>query len=357
MKSFFLAILTSSSILCFGQIKYGDTNNTQYHQFLRNGTGTSVYINQVSSEANKAILRLSSGTADPNVNVRFTVENNGFTGINLINPQSPLSIKSGTNGTSYYNGLSIWSSANSSSIRASLAATSADNGQLNLYDSNTGADVILRANGDSFINGGNVGIGILSPVSKLHLRNNNSMTNEHVGFTIEQDGSGDSKLQFLLTGVQRWVAGIDNSDSDKFIIGRGIDWSQDKVFVMDNSGKVGIGTTDFSGNHKLRVEGSIGAREIKVEATGWSDFVFEDDYELRTLEEVEQHITEKRHLPEIPSEVEVTENGINLGEMDAKLLQKIEELTLYMIDMNKQVQQLKAENQELKEKVNSLENN
>ncbi len=63
--------------------------------------------------------------------------------------------------------------------------------------------------------------------------------------------------------------------------------------------------------------------------TGRSDFVFENDYELRTLEEVEQHINEKGRLPEIPSETEVTENGINLGEMNAKLLQKIEELTLY----------------------------
>ena len=86
------------------------------------------------------------------------------------------------------------------------------------------------------------------------------------------------------------------------------------------------------------------------------NFVFESGYELRTLEEVEEHIKEKGHLPEVPSEAEVVENGINLGEMDAKLLQKIEELTLYMIDMNKRMNQLEMENQELKAKVNKLEN-
>jgi len=129
-----------------------------------------------------------------------------------------------------------------------------------------------------------------------------------------------------------------------------------EVFRITESGKVGIGTADFSGDHKLRVEGSIGAREIKVEASGWSDFVFEKDYKLRTLEEVEKHIVEKGHLPEIPNETEVTKNGINLGEMNAKLLQKIEELTLYMIDINNQVKELKSENKELKEKVSSLEN-
>ncbi|MEO9871396.1 hypothetical protein [Ekhidna sp.] len=129
-----------------------------------------------------------------------------------------------------------------------------------------------------------------------------------------------------------------------------------EVFRITESGKVGIGTTDFSGDHKLRVEGSIGAREIKVEASGWSDFVFEKDYELLTLEEVEEHIVEKGYLPEIPSEAEVNENGINLGQMNAKLLQKIEELTLYMIDMNKRMNQLETENSELKEKVQHLKN-
>ena len=121
-----------------------------------------------------------------------------------------------------------------------------------------------------------------------------------------------------------------------------------------NQEKVGIGTTDFSGNHKLRVEGSIGAREIKVEAIGWSDFVFAKDYDLRTLAEVEKHITEHGHLPEIPSEAEVTENGINLGEMNAKLLQKIEELTLYLIEQNKRMNQLEAKNAELEKEISEL---
>lgn len=125
---------------------------------------------------------------------------------------------------------------------------------------------------------------------------------------------------------------------------------------INSYGKVAIGTSDFSGNHKLRVEGSIGAREIKVEASGWSDFVFENGYKLRTLEEVEEHIAEKGHLPEIPSEVEVAEYGINLGEMDAKLLQKIEELTLYLIEQNKENQEQRKLIEELQKEVSALKN-
>jgi hypothetical protein len=105
------------------------------------------------------------------------------------------------------------------------------------------------------------------------------------------------------------------------------------------SGNVGIGTTN-PGSWQLAVNGKIRAKEIKVE-TGWSDFVFENDYLLPTLTEVETHIKKKGHLKDIPSAKEVAKNGILLGEMDSKLLQKIEELTLYTIAQQKEIERLK----------------
>lgn len=131
--------------------------------------------------------------------------------------------------------------------------------------------------------------------------------------------------------------------------------SNKKSVFLNSEGGLGIGTTTL-GTHKLAVEGSIGSREVIVEVTGWSDFVFKNNYQLRTLEEVEQHISEKGHLPEIPSEAEVTENGINLGDMDAKLLQKIEELTLYLIEQNKQNQAQQAKIEQLEKKIAQFEN-
>ena len=97
------------------------------------------------------------------------------------------------------------------------------------------------------------------------------------------------------------------------------------------------------------------AKEIKVMTSGWSDFVFEKDYELPSLEEVENHIKEKGHLPDIPSEAEVMKDGIVLGDMDSKLLQKIEELTLYMIEQNKRMKKVEKENKLMKDKNQSLE--
>lgn len=112
--------------------------------------------------------------------------------------------------------------------------------------------------------------------------------------------------------------------------------------------KVGIGTTS-TGSHLLAVDGSIGAREIIVEGNSWSDFVFEEGYELPSLQQVENYISKKGHLKDIPSAVEIENNGIPLGEMDALLLQKIEELTLYVIEINKQ-------NQDLQREIESLSN-
>lgn len=125
------------------------------------------------------------------------------------------------------------------------------------------------------------------------------------------------------------------------------------TLVINNMGKVTVGTDQYDNdpNYIFYVRKGIKAEQIKVEnpaANGWADYVFKKDYKLRTLEEVENHIAEKGHLPNIPSAAEVEKNGINLGEMDAKLLEKIEELTLYSIEQNKQIKQLQEENKVLK---------
>ncbi len=140
-------------------------------------------------------------------------------------------------------------------------------------------------------------------------------------------------------------------DASEFLSGTKVN----TTIVNKSNGNVGIGTINTFG-YRLAVNGDIGAKEVNVEVTSdWPDFVFSDTYELRSLEEVDRYISQNRHLPAIPSEAEVREYGINLGEMNAKLLEKIEELTLYLIEQNKQNQSQQAEIAALKERVNQLE--
>jgi hypothetical protein len=132
------------------------------------------------------------------------------------------------------------------------------------------------------------------------------------------------------------------SGDDRFLLGT-TNWSDGKYYVhmvVGADGKVGIGTETF-GAERLAVNGNIRAREVKVEATGWPDFVFQKDYKIGSLADLARYINKNKHLPGIPSAEDVEKNGIELGEMNKLLLQKIEELTLYMISQQKEIDELK----------------
>ena len=114
------------------------------------------------------------------------------------------------------------------------------------------------------------------------------------------------------------------------------------LFVGTN-GNVRIGAGSGNPGNALEVNGIVRSKEVLVEITGWSDFVFEKDYKLMSLAEVEQFVKQHGHLPDVPSANEVEENGIGLGEMNALLLQKIEEMTLHLIEMEKRIQELETQ--------------
>lgn len=121
--------------------------------------------------------------------------------------------------------------------------------------------------------------------------------------------------------------------------------------IMLKNGNVGIGTLDTKG-YKLAVAGNLIAEKVKVKLVpNWPDFVFRENYPLRTLEETEAFIKTHQHLPEIPSAAEVKEHGQDVGEMNAKLLQKVEEMTLYLIDLQKQVKTQQEEIKQLKRSI------
>jgi len=265
----FLVFVFKMSSL-FAQVQTGvfktSSGNTNYHHFTRDGGGSAVYINQIAS-GNFPILRLSSGTGNPNQNVKFSVENNGFVGIGTMSPKQALDVE----------GI-----VSSRTFRSK--------------STNVDYHYFTRKGGGSAV-------------------------------YINQIATGDFPILRLSSGSE--------------------DIAQNVRFTVENNGSVGIGTIS-TGTDMLAVNGSVRAKEIKVEINGWSDFVFADNYQLRSLSDVESFIDENKHLPDVPSEQEVKEKGVNLGNMDAKLLQKIEELTLYVIQLSK-------ENNEFRERLKKLE--
>ncbi|UOY05175.1 hypothetical protein L0P88_14615 [Muricauda sp. SCSIO 64092] len=184
----------------------------------------------------------------------------------------------------------------------------------------------------TFARGGRVGIGTTDPKQML------SIQSTRPKFVLTDNDGDAGVIEFYeLTNqlrFQKWL----NSGS-----------TYDKtIMVLDGDyGNVGIGT--LTPDARLAVNGDIHAKEVKVDLVGWPDYVFDKDYELPTLEDVETHIKEKGHLQDIPSAQKVAENGIKLGEMNAKLLQKIEELMLYTIAQQKEIQKLKEEVKLLRE--------
>jgi len=191
-----------------------------------------------------------------------------------------------------------------------------------------------------YYNVGNVGIGTSTILNY-----------ESWNKVLDIFGSQHAKLLVRSTNVKTGIfsheswngtvgrVGTESSHDLRLMAGYGTD-----VMTLKTNGNVGIGTTapahklDVSGN--IRATGTVRANEVIV-TSGGADFVFDSDYRLRPLEEVEQFIIENKHLPEISPASEMIQNGVNMGEFQIQLLQKIEELTLYIIDLKKEIEELK----------------
>jgi hypothetical protein len=216
-------------------------------------------------------------------------------------------------------------------------------------------------NGKSAFLNGNVGIGSSSPIATLDIKGSNAL---QPALNLDKTGTSGSSVElarfnapggsgsFNVALISAQTNGTNSANSIlsiKPIATNGMSWVEGINVIA--GGFVGIGTTDTKGN-KLGVNGTIIANEITVKVYPWSDYVFADDYKLPS--ETENYIKQNKHLPDVPSAAEVEENGVKVGEMEAILLKKIEELTLLMIEQNKQLQEQLKVNKKQSEEMAEL---
>ena len=306
-------------------------------------------------------------------NTTASISRTGFIGLGISSPSQHIHVRNGnlflenfTSGTVFakqnatlylggvieksQNGMRLfYSGAGNIDVRASHPS-----GLIFNVDNTNGKTERMRISAN-----GNIGIGNTNPYKMLTVNGDVALVNYNVS-GAGNTGNGFSGLEILGNNQAPTRRGIsldpDPNGSFNFYVNSNqrpsafnfMDGAAGALLMTINAvdGNVGIGTTNTAG-YKLAVNGFIRAKKVVVE-TGWSDFVFYDDYKLMPLREVEQHIKEKGHLPEIPRAEEIETNGADVGRLLQLQMQKIEELTLYIIEQNKRIEALEKKINDLK---------
>ncbi len=317
-------------------------------QFLREGTTTNLAKIEYVDTANFAnFIRLRMGSTIEN---GITLNSSNHTGIGTNDPLARLHIKGETdldeiaihsgNGLSgqtaaiqFYNTFLGAGAAGGPGTKKGFLMLDEEDLKIGTNSGNTAGKFIVRTAGGDRLHvdaAGNMGLGIADPLSKIHI--------------AAGSDAGLSSHGYLMLGP---VTGSNLIFDNNEIIAR-TNGQTGSLILQNDGGSVRIGNVAVPGGYKFAINGKMICEEVKVKlaSTGWPDYVFADNYQLKPLQEIEKFIIQNRHLPNIPSAAEVEKNGIEIGDMQKRMMEKIEELTLYVIELQKQVNELKSKSKD-----------
>ncbi len=333
----------------FTNYYFGNSGNTTGNGTNNTAVGSSAFLSNTSGGGNaalgvQAMMSNTAGASNSALGVNALFANTLGNQNSALGSGALFSNTTGSNNTAV--GYLALVNSNTGSYNSAVGVAALNN--TSLGDSNTAVGFISLH--DNTAGSQNTAIGVES----LHFNttgSQNAALGAHAGEFLA-NGSGNQtsgNSVFLGFGSRANAAAGDN----EIVIGYNAIGNGSGTITLGNTditktvlrGNVGIGTT--SPNHRLSVAGAIGAQEVVVLSSG-ADYVFEPGYRLVPLSEVANYIAANHHLPEIPSAKEGAEKGVGLGAMQTKLLAKIEELTLHMIEAEK-------ENRELRDRVGRLE--
>lgn len=319
-----------------------------------------------------------------NYNTTAIIKANGNVGIGTVYPGTLLDVYSGSNDPTLRvmsGQAGAWLTAQSTTGFYAGVKLIGNNGTQNwsagMTQGNSNYSIAGSTDGSTnrFFNityNGNIGIGTANPQSKFdvtldNMTESNLMNANNVNDVVIMRAPFGSNSSTVSNKAAKWgmrfvgrtdgvlnsqkSAAIYASSEDNLgynrIVGLSFctsDFDQNLLerMIISGTGNVAIGNKNPL-NYKLAVEGTIGARKVKVTQESWADYVFSHNYQLRPLQDLETYIKHNQHLPDVPSAKDVAKDGIDLGDNQVLLLKKLEELTLYLIDQHKEINALKAE--------------